>query len=291
MGKPLPLVPPISIHALREEGDAALEQGRTEVHNFYPRPPRGGRLLFREVIRFQTEFLSTPSARRATCCPCTRQNPIYKFLSTPSARRATFWSGHGLIAVVISIHALREEGDQIPASTPLPKFLFLSTPSARRATSIKRFACQSGQFLSTPSARRATPHQRGCGRRPPISIHALREEGDHVLPSFAVKKCDFYPRPPRGGRPSSAFFTSVGSPFLSTPSARRATQLPTLSAEWIQISIHALREEGDNGLLYPFVTLSYFYPRPPRGGRQQKQRQNLYFQTNYTTFCTNLEEP
>lgn len=34
-----------------------------------------------------------------------------------------------------------------------------------------------------------------------------------------------------------------------------------------------------------------FYPRPPRGGRQQKQRQNLYFQTNCTTFCTNLEEP
>lgn len=34
-----------------------------------------------------------------------------------------------------------------------------------------------------------------------------------------------------------------------------------------------------------------FYPRPPRGGRQQKQRQNLYFLINYTTFCTNLEEP
>lgn len=37
--------------------------------------------------------------------------------------------------------------------------------------------------------------------------------------------------------------------------------------------------------------LYHFYPRPPRGGRQQKQRQNLYFQINYTTFCTNLEEP
>lgn len=37
--------------------------------------------------------------------------------------------------------------------------------------------------------------------------------------------------------------------------------------------------------------IEYFYPRPLRGGRQQKQRQNLYFQTNYTTFCTNLEEP
>ena len=57
--------------------------------------------------------------------------------------------------------------------------------------------------------------------------------------------------------------------FLSTPSARRATvALGTLE-----------RVHGD------------FYPRPPRGGRQQKQRQNLYFQTNYTTFCTNLEEP
>ena len=33
--------------------------------------------------------------------------------------------------------------------------------------------------------------------------------------------------------------------FLSTPSARRATDaLPTLSTAWM-ISIHALREEGD----------------------------------------------
>ena len=57
------------------------------------------------------------------------------------------------------------------------------------------------------------------------------------------------------------------------------------------ISIHALREEGDIRRLIRSIALSNFYPRPPRGGRQQKQRQNLYFQTNYTTFCTNLEEP
>lgn len=57
------------------------------------------------------------------------------------------------------------------------------------------------------------------------------------------------------------------------------------------ISIHALREEGDMTTCVPMLVCSYFYPRPPRGGRQQKQRQNLYFQTNYTTFCTNLEEP
>lgn len=46
------------------------------------------------------------------------------------------------------------------------------------------------------------------------------------------------------------------------------------------------------GIVLGFVfTQIDFYPRPLRGGRQQKQRQNLYFQTNYTTFCTNLEEP
>ena len=59
----------------------------------------------------------------------------------------------------------------------------------------------------------------------------------------------------------------------------------------IEISIHALREEGDRWSTTPTLLRWHFYPRPPRGGRQQKQRQNLYFQTNYTTFCTNLEEP
>ena len=58
-----------------------------------------------------------------------------------------------------------------------------------------------------------------------------------------------------------------------------------------KISIHALREEGDDASNDTSKNLQDFYPRPPRGGRQQKQRQNLYFQTNYTTFCTNLEEP
>ena len=34
------------------------------------------------------------------------------------------------------------------------------------------------QFLSTPSARRATSTRSRTTRRPTISIHALREEGD-----------------------------------------------------------------------------------------------------------------
>ena len=56
----------ISIHALREEGDfgEALEKYNAK------------------------QFLSTPSARRATCYLCLMIS-VMIFLSTPSARRAT----------------------------------------------------------------------------------------------------------------------------------------------------------------------------------------------------------
>ena len=35
-----------------------------------------------------------------------------------------------------------------------------------------------------------------------ISIHALREEGDAGVDTLTSRMTDFYPRPPRGGRPS-----------------------------------------------------------------------------------------
>ena len=35
----------ISIHALREEGDRGMRRGLPDLRNFYPRPPRGGRLV------------------------------------------------------------------------------------------------------------------------------------------------------------------------------------------------------------------------------------------------------
>ena len=84
-------------------------------------------------------------------------------------------------------------------------------------------------------------------------------------------------------------FFKVLEQFLSTPSARRATlsagEDPTTWAISIHalreegdsmiftivnaryISIHALREEGDPMAVEKQTRLSYFYPRPPRGGR------------------------
>ena len=101
-----------------------------------------------------------------------------------------------------------------------------------------------------------------------ISIHALREEGDTRRTDGDAPARYFYPRPPRGGR----LFANLGEQailkFLSTPSARRATLCKSGRTSYPQISIHALREEGDLLLSADSAVLTYFYPRPPRGGRR-----------------------
>ena len=126
-------------------------------------------------------------------------------------------------------------------------------------------------FLSTPSARRATRGSRHVRCKEQISIHALREEGDarRLVPSEAkiqflstpsarratkrtvshwYEHRYFYPRPPRGGRREN----DTG-PWAQT-----------------QISIHALREEGDRQRYWLSCFLRDFYPRPPRGGRHEQ---------------------
>ena len=149
---------------------------------------------------------------------------------------------------------------------------FLSTPSARRATFFSGGVFYWDEFLSTPSARRATPGLCPDAQAGRISIHALREEGDQKGEPITIPLNDFYPRPPRGGRPSASPSTARRSGFLSTPSARRATsELPQLALVGA-ISIHALREEGDMFHLFITLVTSYFYPRPPRGGRRKPLR-------------------
>ena len=102
---------------------------------------------------------------------------------------------------------------------------------------------------------------------------------------------DFYPRPLRGGRHYSFNITAAEWVFLSTPSARRATDAVVPYRAFVHISIHALCEEGDfttmcisgNPALISIHALCeegdeittrlqgimvYFYPRPLRGGRR-----------------------
>ena len=146
------------------------------------------------------------------------------FLSTPSARRATAQHGVTQCPLQISTHALREEGDGIDLGIKDKDLQFLSTPSARRAT----------------LCRWAADH------RWRISIHALREEGDATARDTTCRRMNFYPRPPRGGRQSSPYIWMMVLTFLSTPSARRATILAVHLDDGFDISIHALREEGDD---------------------------------------------
>ena len=155
------------------------------------------------------------------------------FLSTPSARRATLIPYDAEKIQRISIHALREEGDAASSEKERPNF-FISIHALREEgdAGVNRIFLDIAQFLSTPSARRAT----------------------WSSGSMMGAMSDFYPRPPRGGRPASAAATVASLEFLSTPSARRATTF------------------------HLFITLvtSYFYPRPPRGGRRwQRPRSTL----------------
>ena len=146
-----------------------------------------------------------------------------------------------------------------------------------------------------------------------VYIHALRDEGDLFSHPYFRLPSYFYPRPPRGGRRQ---YTKSGlskggisihalreegdlrrpclpvsrPAFLSTPSARRATQIVRCLGAPLVISIHALREEGDRAYaastMLPQISIHAlreegdrlhllhlrvrqdFYPRPPRGGRR-----------------------
>ena len=213
--------------------------------DFYPRPPRGGRRRWIAASCRVIIFLSTPSARRATLMQSAKV-ALAIFLSTPSARRATDLLSKTVLIRVISIHALREEGDHfaLPADRLHPDF-YPRPPRGGRPEPRVGFFTSNGEFLSTPSARRAT--------WPPVSTSSMYS--------------NFYPRPPRGGRRFHSRSFSFGALFLSTPSARRATTLKSCQPPAGLISIHALREEGDRHSGGSYRQRTDFYPRPPRGGR------------------------
>ena len=195
-------------------------------------------------------FLSTPSARRATRCSSSEIQFLFEFLSTPSARRATSSPLFLLLYPVISIHALREEGDgTVRRMVQNLHHFYPRPPRGGRPVPLALRGLVFCRFLSTPSARRATPeepHVRICHcyfyPRPPrggrlsqviqtsgttaISIHALREEGDLMMLCSSVSAILFLSTP-SARRATSPAFCGLGSAlvFLSTPSARRATSI------------------------------------------------------------------
>ncbi len=128
--------------------------------NFYPRPPRGGRHIQHLQTDPQCIFLPTPSARRATYETLNASGLLS--ISTHALRE----EGDGLISIVfdllsISTHALREEGDKLAYMSGLKNPDFYPRPP--RGGRLDNWLSQS--MTST------------------ISTHALREEGDRFPPS------------------------------------------------------------------------------------------------------------
>ena len=207
---------------------------------FYPRPPRGGRHNSLNGWATDIKFLSTPSARRAT-------------------KRVT-----------------QKGGDR----------RFLSTPSARRATSRRAIRSLMGAYFYPRPPRGGRPTRAAAtDSTEPISIHALREEGDVCAiydiselisflstpsarratccgPRGGDSGCYFYPRPPRGGRLNTYEQRLAATGFLSTPSARRATATATSLGYSVEISIHALREEGDSSMVAVITRRVLFLSTP-----------------------------
>ena len=146
---------------------------------------------------------------------------------------------------------------------------FLSTPSARRATRRDgQTAADLNHFYPRPPrggrplAAAASLWHSNFYPRPPrggrlqqlgihpeswkISIHALREEGDHTAKKEDASHADFYPRPPRGGRHSGGVKDQMTAHnFYPRPPRGGRQAVDGLSRIPGRISIHALREEGD----------------------------------------------
>ena len=189
------------------------------------------------------------------------------FLSTPSARRATFRVSRQSGSKRISIHALREEGDEMPIySIPGIENFYPRPPRGGRLPVFPEQTA--GYKISIHALREEGDWHRSRPRLIKIiSIHALREEGDYHPRTADRSPSDFYPRPPRGGRRRRTSSKILDARFLSTPSARRATSdgykktatvgfLSTPSARRATSCICSYSPAGH-----------YFYPRPPRGGR------------------------
>ena len=124
----------ISIHALREEGD----WGIISMHSK------------------SVQFLSTPSARRATATAGIGSTGGYNFYPRPPRGGRPGFVLLDMIACYFYPRPPRG-GRPVFPNAELYLLLFLSTPSARRATRrTTRSRTPAGRFLSTPSARRAT---------------------------------------------------------------------------------------------------------------------------------------
>ena len=181
------------------EGDYDTAYLLTLPRDFYPRPPGGGRPSYQTDINREIKFLSTPSGWRAT---------------------THFLRGDGF--VLISIHALRVEGDTM-----------VSDSFTQFQISIHALRVEGDFGLLHPllSLLDFYPRPPGGGRL--------------VMLKHTPSSTDFYPRPPGGGRPKKSIAPLALTYFYPRPPGGGRPNKPLSCGSKSRISIHALRVEGD----------------------------------------------
>ena len=196
-----PTIAHISIHALREEGDAILAKNKEgkigiSIHALREEGDFAFPLDFFSIVG----FLSTPSARRATERIKARIDEL-EFLSTPSARRAT--------SRAALVNSLTDD--------------FYPRPPRGGRQSSRSLQPSQNYFYPRPP-RGGRPDLRAVSHRP-AHFYPRPPRGGRRLTSFTRPRTiwHFYPRPPRGGRLNQLHKAAHNMAFLSTPSARRAT--------------------------------------------------------------------
>ena len=193
----------ISIHALRGEGDKLPWNACPVVCEFQSTPSVGrATTAYRRLQSAQSPFQSTPSVGRAT--PAGYHNGSGTVISI-HALRGEGDCCHGVVigtARTISIHALRGEGDiDNGINTPFNEHFNPRPPWGGRHIG-NRHLLISIRFQSTPSVGRATSS-----------------------PTTDQLPCRYFnPRPPWGGRLVAANANQTILKFQSTPSVGRATR-------------------------------------------------------------------
>ena len=138
-------------------------------------------------------------------------------------------------------------------------------------------------FLSTPSARRAT--HICVGKRGEVwDFYPRPPRGGRPRPDPLWTGCrrNFYPRPPRGGRLLLApGYLSTSSNFYPRPPRGGRPDTDGAQIGFICISIHALREEGDVHTVDPISHFRRFLSTP-------SARRATFFGSNLFCFCFNF---
>ena len=162
---------------------------------------------------------------------------------------------------------LRQDGNTITMT-------FQSTPSVGRATATGRRGTYVIQFQSTPSVGRATiATGRYCLNK---IFQSTPSVGRATAAAIANALLDRFQSTPSVGRATLAKLWAIKAlTFQSTPSVGRATSNSQRYKALGNISIHALRGEGDKNVAESIKKYGYFNPRPPWGGRRKCRRLEL----------------